>query len=118
MKTADTKPTFNPASIPPGSDAAKSFAAAHVGFVPTITPQGDGSYVLRPGKPVSTLTVREAARVLNVHISSVYRLIDSGILLCERPTRGAIRIPLSAMDAHRRHAADPEFWDRQKGNTK
>lgn len=52
-----------------------SFAA------PTVIPQGDGSYLVKPGKPVvgrKMLTVTETARELAVTEQHVQDLIEEG----------------------------------------
>ena len=50
-------------------------------FPPIVTPQGDGSYVLRPGKPVhgpEYLTVQQVADKLQLDDSHVRDLIEEG----------------------------------------
>ncbi len=93
-----------------GSDGAQLYFT----FTPVITPQGDGSFTIRPGKPVALLKVREVASALRLHISSVYRLIDEGVLPSERPTKGAIRVRSEALEAHRRRMENGE-WRMENG---
>lgn len=60
-------------------------------------------------QPPPTLSAREAATAFDVHISTIYRWIDDGLLEVIRPGRpkqegrkargGAIRIPESAVIA-------------------
>ena len=52
----------------------------------------------------------QAAEILQVSVSSVYRLIDEGVLKAVRPLRGKILIEASDLQRHQEHAADPEFW--------
>ena len=111
-KNKPPRPTFNPDAIPPQSDAAKAHAAASkYAFGSSVTPQGDGAYLIKPSKPVEQFTVVQAAAILNVHKSSVYRLINEGKLKAVKPLRKAIRIPAEALAAHQRNAENPEYWD-------
>lgn len=107
-----TRPSFNPAAIPPQSDAAKAHTAAtKYAFGSTVTPQGDGAYLIKPSQPVEQFTVLQAATILDVHKSSVYRLIWEGKLKAVKPLRKAIRIPADVLAAHQRNAENPEYWD-------
>ena len=80
-------------------------------WFPTISPQGDGSVIVRPGKPVAEMTVTQAARYLGVHKSSVYRLIDQGDLVARRPLRKKTLIPAGALEEWRKKTSDPEYWE-------
>jgi hypothetical protein len=76
---------------------------------PIAIPQGDGTFVVRPGR----LTVRQEgdavapkdfARMQGCSRSSVYRFLDEGLIppeYVERRTPRRIRIKLSALDALR-----------------
>lgn len=82
-------------------------------FEAVVTPRGDGTFVLTPGKPFATateVTPRQAARYLGCSRAGVYRLLDIGRLECRRPTPGKILIPLAALKKHKTDSADPEFW--------
>ena len=105
------QPTFNPNAMPPQSDAAKAYAAANnYAFGSTLTAQGDGSYTVKPSKPVAWFTVLQVASILDVHKSSVYRLIWEGKLQAVKPLRKALRISADVLAAHQRNAEDPEYW--------
>jgi excisionase family DNA binding protein len=47
---------------------------------PVIVPNGDGSYVVKPGKPVEKLTPAEFADQFRVNRDTVYRWIDDGTI--------------------------------------
>ena len=83
-------------------------------FTPVCTPQGDGSFVVRPGKPVQRLTAMEAARRMRCSVWTVYAMFRSGILVGERPTPHKILIDAGALEAHLEATRDPEFWDRRR----
>ena len=82
---------------------------------PVVIPQGEDTFLVKPGKPVATLTIAEAARELRVHRDTVYRLYHTGVLKGERPSRGSIRIYAASLQEHRRATSDPELWDLQRG---
>lgn len=81
-------------------------------FVPTvIEAKGGGEYLVKPGKPIARLTVAEAARALRTSTDSIYRLINSGQLRCDRPTPHGIRVHADSVHALiTETGADPEFW--------
>jgi excisionase family DNA binding protein len=57
--------------------------------------------------PDNFLAPKEAAARLGVHVSAIYRAIERGDLPVVRlGRRGAIRIPVSALDAKPQAAAD------------
>jgi len=84
-------------------------------FEATMTPRGDGSYVVVPGRPVARLTVVAAARELGCSKWTVYRLRDAGHLEAERPSPHKTLILAESLRKHRVAVRDPEFWERTKG---
>jgi hypothetical protein len=58
----------------PGNQLAFVFGA------PTIVPQGDGSVLVRPGKPLTWLTPNQLAAQFRVHRQSIYRWRDEGLI--------------------------------------
>lgn len=82
-------------------------------WFPIVTPQGDGSFHVRPSKPVSHMSIKQSAAYLNISPSSVYRLVDEGVIPAERPLRGKILIAVSDLEAHKERSRDPEFWQRR-----
>ena len=82
-------------------------------WFPIVTPQGDGSVVIRPGKPIAEMTVTQAARFLGIHKSSVYRLIDNGSLTARRPLKKKTLIAAAVLEDWRERTKDPEYWDRR-----
>lgn len=47
-------------------------------FVPLVsTPQGDGSFVVRPGKPIEWLSPKQFAQAVGLHRNTIYGYIGS-----------------------------------------
>lgn len=85
-----------------------------------LTPLGDGRYVLRPrisGTVDQWITPKDAAIILGFSgpegRSSIYRLIEQGMLTARRPSPRKILVSLASVHAHRDASADPEFWARR-----
>ena len=57
----------------------------------TIIPQGDGSYLVRPGKPMERLTSAQFAAQVGRSASSVRRYIDEGVIPPEMVGRAGLR---------------------------
>jgi hypothetical protein len=67
--------------------------------VPVMVPQGDGSFVVKPGKPLSELTVLQFAKAYGVGRSSVYNMIEMGVIeKYRRPLPKKILIPVEELD--------------------
>ena len=52
-------------------------------FPAVITPRGDGTYLVKPGRPVARaveIDVQAAARILGKTRHTIYRYIDEGLL--------------------------------------
>jgi excisionase family DNA binding protein len=76
----------------------------------TQVPQGDGTILLRPQKPTQKVPVAQAARILGVSIHSVYRSIDEGHLIAERPRPRKILVLVESLQQYQQRTRDPEFW--------
>ena len=50
----------------------------------TITPRGDGTYVVKVGKPKQWLTTREAARVCGISQDTIARWCRDGLITARR----------------------------------
>jgi len=79
-----------------------------------VVPLGGGSFKVVPQRPQAEVTPRQAARFLSISRPSVYRLLESGLIQCRRPTPGKILISTDALRAHREACADPEFWSKTR----
>ncbi len=90
---------------PIAANAAFSFAP------PTLIPQGDGAFLIKPGKPVREMTVMQAMLFLGVGRTSMYELIYAGFIPHRRPTPHKILISVDALEEFRRKTNDPEYWD-------
>jgi hypothetical protein len=93
----------NPPPGPAASPAAL-FAACD------LVPMGDGSYKAIPRKPKQKVTVKEAARIANYPLASIYRLFDAGFIEGERQSPRKIMIHVESLNAHLEAVRDPEFW--------
>lgn len=49
-------------------------------LVGTCIPRGDGSFIVRTGKPLARLTVRQLSSRLGVSARTVYRYIEQGVI--------------------------------------
>lgn len=77
-----------------------------------VVPQGDGSYLLRPGKPLPPkLTVKQAARIAGTSVDTIYRLYHDGTLRGQRFSKGSIRIHSDSLGKHIAATENPEYWD-------
>jgi len=85
-------------------------------FLPTAIPQGDGGFVIRPGKPVEKLSLRQAAKRAGCSRGTIYRLYAAGLLKGDRPNPRKIFIFADSLEQHLQNCQDPEFWER--GDTK
>jgi len=86
-------------------------------FEPTITPRGDGTFNINPGKPIpgrKKLTVCEAAKKANVSEDTILRLRESGLIEGEQPSPRKIFIYEDSLDAHIKRTRDLEFWDSKR----
>ncbi len=75
-----------------------------------ILPNGHGGYTITPRKPVEELSPRHAAKFLGISRSSIYRLLDLGLLEHTRPTRGKILISVESLKRHKESVRDAEYW--------
>lgn len=98
-----SKPLLKPHSEP-ADPAALSFSA------PVCLPQGDGAFLVKPGKPVLKITVKQAAARAGVSVGTVYRLIEAGFLEAEHPSPGRITVVSESLERHLSATRDPEYW--------
>lgn len=79
-------------------------------FTTTLIAQGDGSYLLKPGKPLSRLSLREAAKRTGLSRTTIYRLWDCGLVKGERPSPRKIYIFVDSLEEHLKRTQDSEYW--------
>jgi len=85
-------------------------------FAPVVIPQGDGSYLVRPGKPIpgrERISIAEAAKRFGPSRATLLRLLESGLIQGERPSPRKIFIFVDSLEAHLKASGDPEFWSDQ-----
>lgn len=88
-------------------------------FPPLLTacefvPQGDGTYRAVPRKPQDTVPAKEAARLANFPLTSIYRLYRAGFITGERKSPKRILINVASLQAHLEAVRDPEFWNAER----
>lgn len=88
----------------PAAPATLSFSA------PVCLPQGDGSFLIKPGRPVLKITVKQAAARAGVSVWTIYRLIEGGFIEAGHPSPGRITVVSESLEKHLATARDPEFW--------
>jgi len=81
-------------------------------FDPAVTAQGDGSYLIRAGKPIAKLSIKAAAKIAGVSRSTIYRLYDCGLLKGERVSPRKIVITAASLQEHLTNARDGEDWQQ------
>lgn len=60
-----------------GTPQTNHEAQIQFAFVPVVTPRGDGSFVVTPGRPVMEVSTPEALKILNIRgRSTLYGLRD------------------------------------------
>jgi excisionase family DNA binding protein len=85
-----------------------SFAA------PIVLPQGDGSYIVRSGKPVSEVTASQAAEMLGISRCSIYKILERGdIPIARRPLKKKILLNASDVQAYKDKTSDTEYWEEK-----
>lgn len=87
-----------------------------VRFNPTVIPQGDGSFIIRPGKPIfgrEKITIAEAARRFGTSKGTMHRLYDCGLVEGERPSPRKTLLYADSLERHFNATRDLEFWDNK-----
>jgi DNA-binding XRE family transcriptional regulator len=64
----------------PQQTAAVTTPAPAMAFEQTIIPQGEGSYLVKAGRPVAKLRPQDFARELGVNRQTIYRWKDEGLI--------------------------------------
>ncbi|MEW6307116.1 MAG: helix-turn-helix domain-containing protein [Verrucomicrobiota bacterium] len=86
-------------------------------FVPVVQSQGDGTFVIKPGKPIERVSVRDAAHRAGVSKHTIYRLIDAGMLESERPSPNKLLVRGDSLERHLAATRDPEYWAARRRAT-
>lgn len=81
-----------------------------------IVRRGD-DLIVRPAKPVASMTPKQAASFLGLSKRTVYYfcLPEVGIFTIERPSPRSIRIPIDQVTAQKKKTEDPEYWNTPEG---
>ena len=93
---------------------------AQFSFTTTVILQGDGSYLVRPGKPIAgreKITVREAVRRCGTSKQTWVRLYEAGLVEGERPSPRKTLLFVDSIQKHLKASEDPEFWDEPRRKT-
>jgi hypothetical protein len=86
-------------------------------FKPVLIPQGDGSYLVKPGKPIlerEQITIREAVKRFGMSKQTWARLYDTGLIEGQRPAPRKTLLFVDSIQSHFSNSADPEFWNKDK----
>lgn len=86
------------------------------GFTATIVPQGDGSFLVKPGKPTIgrvKLTIAQAAERAKLSEDTLRRLYEAKCLEGERPSPRRIFIYEDSLEKHLAESSDREFWENK-----
>jgi predicted DNA-binding transcriptional regulator AlpA len=81
-------------------------------FTGTMEARGDGTYVLKPGRPRMEISAAEVAHVMGVHRNTVYAYAECGILTARRPSPSRMVFSTQEVEEVMRKTLDPEFWER------
>lgn len=79
--------------------------------MPVITPRGDGSFVISPGKPIREMRPQQAAKFLGVCKTRMYQMVESGLIPARRPSPGVIWVGVDDLERWKETTRDPEFWE-------
>lgn len=88
----------------------------NIAFSPTLIPQGDGSFLVKPGKPTigrRKLLIRQAAELAKVSEDTIRRLLDAGLIEGVQPSPRKTFIYEDSLDAHLQKSSDREFWEQR-----
>jgi hypothetical protein len=83
-------------------------------FTPIVVPQGDGSFVVKPGKPTvgrKKLLIAAAADRAGVSEDTIRRLLDAGMLEGEQPSPRKTFVYEDSLEKHLAASRDREFWE-------
>ena len=89
-------------------------------FTPVVVPQGDGSFLVKPGKPVigrKKVLIAIAAERAGVSEDTIRRLLDAGMLEGEQPSPRKTFIYEDSLDKHLQASRDREFWEGKNRQT-
>jgi len=89
-----------------GDDPAQP--PAEVVFPPQIIPQGEGAFIVKPGRPISTLTPKQLADQIGANRQSIYRWLAEGTLpeaLTQRAGKRKILFSAAAVEVMKRYFA-------------
>jgi hypothetical protein len=81
--------------------SAKDAADPRFTVPAVVIPQGDGAYLVKPGKPeveAVEVTPKEAAKFLKKGLSTIYGYLDTGAIPCRGPSPFKILIDMADME--------------------
>jgi excisionase family DNA binding protein len=87
-------------------------------FPPQIIPQGEGAFIVKPGRPISTLTPKQLADQIGVNRQSIYRWLAEGTLpeaLTQRAGKRKILFSAAAVEVMKRYFAARADSDADAG---
>lgn len=81
---------------------------------PEVVPMGDGTFNVRPGKPVVKCSVTQACRITGLKRDNIYKLIDADMIEFERPSPRKVVVYLESLIDHQRRSPDPDYWTEER----
>ena len=73
-------------------------------------PQGNGTFLAVPRKPVDRASITEAAKLSGLKRDTIYRLYISGFIQGSQPSPGKIIVDVVSLLEHIGKASEPDFW--------
>ena len=89
---------------PPDTAQLMLFAAPEVVRLP------DGTFNVRPSKPVVKCSVRQAARITGTKRCNIYKLIEAGMIEFERPSPRKLLVFLESLTEHLAASKQADYW--------
>jgi hypothetical protein len=89
-------------------------------FEPTITPRGDGTFTIQPGRPIpgrKKLTPLEAEKISGLSSDTIIRLYKAEMIEGEQPSPRKYFIYEDSLQAHLARTRDREFWESKNKQT-
>lgn len=85
-------------------------------YIPAVVlSAGDGTYIIKPGRPIQRGNAETVAKATGVHRKVLHRLADIGLLSRERPTPFTSFFYFSEVEKLlERTRMEPNFWDDVK----
>ena len=99
----------------PSTENARKPSAGLWYFPPLVMQLADGSYLLKPGRPIQRATARETAKMTKLSPKTLARLAEAGFIRRAMPTpRLPMYFPAEVIRFIRQTEKDPDFWTEER----